>query len=115
MSDQLALWAEARARHSDPEPSRVAADKVNKGRRLPIIAEIVANAGQWGCIADEVWQTLILEDSLYWTPRRSTAHGAVSGAAKAGLIEPRADGSRRLSVLNSVQTVYVTPNNQRPS
>lgn len=110
---QLDLFGDARARHDDPDTSRDAAAKVNKGRRLERIAEIVGDAGVWGAIADEVWQRLILDDSLYWTPRRSTVHGAVSGAAKAGLIVPRGDGARRLSVLNSVQTVYVTSENQR--
>lgn len=114
MSDQLALWGEARARHDDPEPSRVAAEalKPNHQARLVRIAEIVDQAGQWGAIADEVHAVLCLEDEAYWRPRRSTVHGRVSNAKDAGLIVARGPKHVRMSVLNAVQTVYVTPKHQ---
>lgn len=116
MSNQLALFTAPGVRHDDPDTSRVAAETVKPGHqgRLESIARYVAEAGTWGATADEVWQRACLDDE-HALKRRSTWHGAVSRAAEAGLISPRNDGARRLSVLNVVMTVYVTQDNQRGS
>ena len=111
MNEQLDLLAEPRARHDDPPTSKAAAESLKKNQRINLarITEIVDNAGGYGCIADEVWQVLCLEDPAYWTPRRSTVHGRVSNAVKAGLIVPAGHLHVRLSVLNHVQQIHTTP------
>ena len=108
---QLDLLAEPRARHDDAATAKAAAASLRKNNRLHVerVAEIVDAAGPYGCIADEVWQQLCLEDNDYWYPRRSTVHGRVSNAAAAGLIVPKGPKWCRLSVLDHIQQVHVTP------
>lgn len=108
---QLGLFSEPRARHNDPATSKSAAESLKKNQRVNLarITEIVDNAGPYGCIADEVWQVLCLEDNAYWHNRRSTVHGRVSNAATAGLIVPKGHQHVRLSVLNRIQQIQITP------
>lgn len=112
--DQLNLLAEPRHRATDPDTSAVAAQAVRASNphRLLVIAEIVAAAGPWGRTSDEIWQEACkVDDSA--RSRQQTWRGAVSRASEAGRIEPRADGARRMSILNWPQVVYVTPENHQ--
>lgn len=109
---QLTLIVEPRARHDDPDTSGAAAAKVGRGsmlERIRHIASIVDAAGEYGCTADECWQTLCVEDETYWRPRRSTAHKRFSDAAQAGLIVPLGRKHSRLSVLGSIQRIHCAP------
>lgn len=112
---QLGLFSEPRARHDDPTTSKAAAEslKVRQRVNLARITEIVDNAGPYGATADEVWQVLCLEANDYWHNRRSTVHGRVSNAATAGLIVPKGPQCVRLSVLNRIQQIHITPRWQR--
>lgn len=112
MSTQLDLFADSRARHNDPPSSVAAAAKAKRGNgeRLRRIAEIVDEAGTWGCIRDEIWARFVLDDPETWTPRRyPTISGAVSRCEDAGLIVPAGLKQSRLSVLGNIQQIYVTP------
>lgn len=112
--DQLNLLAEPRHRASDPDTSRVAAAavKASNPHRMNVIVELVAAAGTWGRTADEIWKAACdIDDTAQ--ARQQTWRGAISRACESGRIEPRADGARRMSLLNWPQIVYVTPANQR--
>ena len=87
-SDQLTLLSEPRARATDPEPSRVAAESVRRGhaRRLEQIAHVVWLSRARGCTAVEVWAWAQTQEGA--TRKEGTWRGAFSRAAKAGLIVP---------------------------
>ena len=108
MTAQLELFTEPAVRHDSPETSVIAAESVKPSHagRLARIAEIVDMAGYHGMTADEVHQWALRE---FPKATRSTWHGAVSAAAKEGLIVPRGPKHVRLSVNDSPMTIYVTP------